>query len=70
MALYFINSNMSEIDKETPYFIHCAGDYRSTISSSILMAGRFHNFVNVQDSFNNISNTDIPTEARFCQSER
>ncbi len=62
-ALDFINSNMSEIDKDKEYFIHCAGGYRSTISSSILKARGFHNFVNVQDSFTNISNTTVPTEA-------
>ncbi len=62
-ALDFINSNMSEIDKSKKYFIHCAGGYRSTISSSILKARGFHNFVNVQDSFTNISNTKVPTES-------
>ena len=62
-ALDFINSNMSEIDKDKKYFIHCAGGYRSTISSSILKARGFHNFVNVQDSFANISKTKVPTEA-------
>jgi len=66
-ALDFINGNMSEIDKETPYFIHCAGGYRSTISSSILKARGYHNFINVQDSFSNITETDIPTEEGACQ---
>ena len=62
-ALDFINKNMSEIDKNRLYFIHCAGGYRSTISSSILKARGFHNIINVQDSFTNISNTTIPTQA-------
>lgn len=62
-ALDFINSNMSEIDKSKKYFIHCRGGYRSTISSSILKARGIKDFVNVQDSFENICNTSIPTEA-------
>jgi len=62
-ALDFINENMGEIDKSRPYFIHCAGGYRSTISSSILKARGFHNIINVQDSFTHISNTNIPTQA-------
>ena len=61
-ALDFINKNMGEISKDRPYFIHCAGGYRSTISSSILKARGFHNIVNVQDSFTNISNTSVPTQ--------
>ena len=61
-ALDFINKNMAEIDKDRSYFIHCAGGYRSTISSSILKARGFHNIVNVQDSFTNISNTSVPTQ--------
>ena len=61
-ALDFINKNMAEIDKDRSYFIHCAGGYRSTISSSILKARGFQNIVNVQDSFTNISNTSVPTQ--------
>ncbi len=61
-ALDFINNNMGEIDKNIPYYIHCAGGYRSTISSSILKARGFHNIINVQDSFANISNTSVPTQ--------
>ena len=62
-ALDFINSNMSEINKEELFHIHCAGGYRSTISSSILKARGFHNIINVQDSYANISNTSVPTKS-------
>ena len=61
-ALDFINQNMSAVNKDIPYFIHCAGGYRSTIASSILKARGFHNIINVQDSYTNIGNTTIPTE--------
>jgi len=62
-ALDYINQNMGEVDMATEYYIHCAGGYRSTISSSILKARGYHNIVNVQDSFKNIGNTIVPTQS-------
>ena len=53
--LDFINKNMSEIDKNTEYFMHCRSGYRSTVAASILKARGFSKLVNVQDKFDKIS---------------
>ncbi|MCP4439757.1 MAG: MBL fold metallo-hydrolase [Aureispira sp.] len=49
--LDFINSNMDEINKDTKYYLHCAGGYRSMIASSILKARGFDNLVEVKGGF-------------------
>lgn len=63
--LDFIGENMAEISRGKKYHIHCAGGYRSTIASSILKARGFDDFINVQDSFPNISKTSIPTKTNI-----
>lgn len=58
--LDFINTHMSEINRDTTYHIHCAGGYRATIASSILKARGFEHIVNVQTSFTKIKAAGIP----------
>jgi hydroxyacylglutathione hydrolase len=45
--LDYINSNMSEVDRNKKYYLHCRSGNRSTIAASILKARGFHNLVNV-----------------------
>jgi len=54
-ALDFINKHMSEVDKETMYYMHCRSGYRSTVAASILKARGFENMVNVQGKFVDIA---------------
>lgn len=49
--LDFINRNMTEVDRERPYLLHCAGGYRSVIAASILKARGFDRLVNVEGGF-------------------
>jgi glyoxylase-like metal-dependent hydrolase (beta-lactamase superfamily II)/rhodanese-related sulfurtransferase len=49
--LDFINDWTNKFDKHQPYYLHCAGGYRSMISSSILKARGFENIVNVNGGF-------------------
>lgn len=58
--LDFINKHMDELDHKTKYYIHCAGGYRSMITSSILKARGFENLINVQGGFNAIKQTNVP----------
>jgi glyoxylase-like metal-dependent hydrolase (beta-lactamase superfamily II)/rhodanese-related sulfurtransferase len=54
--------NLKALDKNKPYFVHCARGYRSMIASSILKANGFENIVNVYGGFEQIKNTDAPIE--------
>ena len=57
--LDFINHNMSHLDRNKKYFIHCAGGYRSVIMASILKARGFEHLVNIQGGYNALSKTGL-----------
>lgn len=64
-----INTNLSNLDKDKKYYVHCAGGYRSVIFVSIAKANGINNLVDVSEGFNgikkhtkmNISNFDCPS---------
>lgn len=58
--LDFINSNMSMLDKNKTYYIHCAGGYRSMITASILKARGYHKLINIRGGFAALSKTALP----------
>jgi hydroxyacylglutathione hydrolase len=49
--LDFINDSMAQIDKNEPYYVHCAGGYRSMIFNSTLRARGYENLIDVKDGF-------------------
>ncbi|MEK6478343.1 MBL fold metallo-hydrolase [Catalinimonas sp. 4WD22] len=57
--LDFINRNMSKINKDTTYYLHCQGGYRSMIATSILKARGFSHIVNIRGGFNEIKKSCI-----------
>ena len=57
--LDFINSNMSEVDRDKTYYLHCEGGYRSVIAASILKSRGFHNLVNIQGGYKALSETNL-----------
>ncbi len=64
--LDFINSNMSSVQPEQTYYLHCAGGYRSVIAASILKARGFDNLVNILGGFKQLSETEIPKTDYVC----
>jgi len=64
-----INNWFKTIDDSKPYYIHCAGGYRSMIASSILKSRGIHNFKEVEGGFKGISETDVPKTNFVCQSK-
>ncbi|MGZ5242373.1 MAG: MBL fold metallo-hydrolase [Bacteroidia bacterium] len=69
LSLDTLNQNMDKIDREKPYFIHCAGGYRSMIAASILKARGFENIVDVAGGFGAIKNSGkLQTTAYVCPS--
>ena len=65
-----INSNISNLDKDKKYHIHCAGGYRSVVFASILLQNGFksENLVNVLGGFNAIKESNIRTSEYACPS--
>jgi hydroxyacylglutathione hydrolase len=66
--LDFLNDHLYEFPTVTPFYVHCAGGYRSVIAASILKARGYHNVVNVLGGFSAIRNTGIKTTNYVCPS--
>jgi hydroxyacylglutathione hydrolase len=69
VPLDYINYNLSTFPKDKPFFIHCAGGYRSMIATSILKARGWENFVDVKGGFKAISEVAIPKSIFVCPSK-
>lgn len=66
--LDFINENLYDLDKSKPYYIHCAGGYRSMIAASIMQKHGFSNLTDVAGGFKAIAETELPKTAFVCPS--
>jgi hydroxyacylglutathione hydrolase len=66
IALDYINDNMASFPKDTTFYVHCAGGYRSVIASSILKARGYNNMINVEGGFTAISETEVPRTQFVC----
>ncbi len=64
--LDFLNDHLSEFPREEPFYVHCAGGYRSVIAASILKARGFHNVIDIAGGYRAIKNTDIEKTAYVC----
>jgi len=58
--LDFINRNMNQVDRDTMYYVHCAGGYRSMIAASILKSRGFEQVVNIKGGFKALAETNLP----------
>jgi len=62
-----INEHLEELDKNKPYYVHCAGGYRSMIFNSILRARGFYNLIDIKGGFKAIKEaTTIPVTDYVC----
>jgi len=57
--LDFINKNMSRLERDKKYYLHCQGGYRSVIASSILKSRGFNNIVDIEGGFNEIKKSCV-----------
>jgi hydroxyacylglutathione hydrolase len=64
-----INNWVKDINAKEPFYIHCAGGYRSMIAASILQARGFRNFKEIEGGFNAIAKTNLPKTDFVCQSK-
>lgn len=64
-----INTWFSGIDVNKPFYLHCAGGYRSMIAASILKSRGIHNFKEVQGGFKAIAEAGVPKTDYVCPSK-
>ncbi|WP_430614959.1 MBL fold metallo-hydrolase [Flavobacterium sp. JP2137] len=68
IPLDVLNDHLSDFPTDKPFYIHCAGGYRSLIAASILKARGYHNMIDVIGGFAAIKQTDVPTTEFVCPS--
>ena len=64
-----INLWFAELKSDEPFFLHCAGGYRSMIAASVLKARGIHNFKEVDGGFKSIANVGVQKTNFICQSK-
>lgn len=67
--LAYLNDWINDIDPKQPFYLHCAGGYRSMIAASILQARGYRNFIEIEGGFQAIAETQIPKTDFVCQSK-
>ena len=68
--LNFLNNHLAEFPKNEPFYIHCAGGYRSVIAASILKSRGFHNVIDIKKGYAEIKNTSVKRTANTCSSQQ
>ena len=66
--LDFVNDEMQRVDKDTKYYVHCAGGYRSMIFNSILKSRGYEQLVDVAGGFDAILEAGIEVTDYVCPS--
>ena len=49
--LDFLNDHLAQFPNKEPFYLHCAGGYRSMIAASILKSRGIHNLIDVAGGF-------------------
>jgi hydroxyacylglutathione hydrolase len=68
--LDFITDWQDSMPKDKPYYIHCAGGYRSMIAASLLKNHGFNNLTDVAGGFGAIQKTGVCTTNKACPSTK
>ena len=66
--LDFLNNLLEDFPKNEPFYVHCAGGYRSVIAISILKARGFKNIIDIKGGFDAIKNTEVQLSTKTCSS--
>ncbi|MCA6435190.1 MAG: MBL fold metallo-hydrolase [Bacteroidetes bacterium] len=64
-----INGWFAEMNDEKPFYLHCAGGYRSMIAASILKSRGVHNFKEIEGGFKAIAEAGVAKTDFVCQSK-
>ncbi|MDO1449263.1 MBL fold metallo-hydrolase [Rhodocytophaga aerolata] len=68
VPLDYLNEHLAELSKDKPFYLHCAGGYRSMIAASILKARGWNNLIDIAGGFSAIANTDVAKTNYVCPS--
>lgn len=63
-----LNDYLAEFPKEEPFFVHCAGGYRSVIAGSILKSRGIHNFIDIDGGFAALKAAGVEVTDYVCPS--
>ena len=63
----FINEHLSEFPLNLPFYVHCAGGYRSMITASILKRMEIHNIIDIKGGFTKIKEAGIEVSNQVCR---
>ncbi len=66
--LDLLNDNLGSFNKTKPFYIHCAGGYRSVIAASILKSRGIHGAINVLGGYAALKKTTIKRTDYICPS--
>ena len=69
ISLDYINDHLNELPEDKPFYVHCAGGYRSVIAASILKSRGIHNLVDIAGGFGAIKKVGIPVTDFICPSK-
>jgi rhodanese-related sulfurtransferase len=58
-----INDYLNDFPKDAPFYIHCAGGYRSIIAASILLSRGIQQPINIEGGFKKIKETAVPVRS-------
>ncbi|MDP5093109.1 MAG: MBL fold metallo-hydrolase [Polaribacter sp.] len=64
--LDYLNDHIAQFPEKEPFYVHCAGGYRSVIAASILKARGFHNVIDIEGGYDAIKKTSIEKSAFVC----
>ncbi len=67
--LDYINDWFKSLANEKPFYLHCAGGYRSMIAASILKSRGIHDFKEIEGGFAAIAKTSVAKTDFVCQSK-
>ena len=63
-----VNEQLAQVPRDAPFYLHCAGGYRSVIMGSILKSRGYHNMINVEKGIAGIRGTNVGLTHFVCPS--
>ena len=70
VPLDFMLEDLGNLNPNNPYYVHCAGGYRSVIAISLLKQKGFKNLIDIAGGFGAIKKAGIPTTDFVCSSKK
>lgn len=64
--LDYMNEDLTKLDKDKTYHVHCAGGYRSVIAISLLMQNGYTNLIDIAGGYGAIKKTGITRTDYVC----